>query len=93
MPEIEIRFASPDEYERLRTIRDKYGVTWRGMLIHGATRLEGRDVPSPLVHFPREACTPSLDERPSRPDRDAAGTGADSGGSADDEREAALEQP
>jgi hypothetical protein len=41
MPEIEIRFASDREYERLRHIRDKYGVQWRGMLIQGAKRLEG----------------------------------------------------
>ena len=50
MPEIEIQFASPEEYELLRTIRDKYGVLWRGMLIQGATRLGG-------VHFSR-ALTP-----------------------------------
>ena len=42
MPEIEIRFASDREYERLRHIRQKYGVQWRGMLIQGAKRLEGR---------------------------------------------------
>lgn len=41
MPEIEIRFASDREYERLRHIRNKYGVQWRGMLIQGAKRLEG----------------------------------------------------
>ena len=41
MPEIEIRFANDREYERLRRIRDKYGVQWRGMLIQGAKRLEG----------------------------------------------------
>ena len=44
MPEIEIRFASRDEYERLRAIKDKYGVTWRGMLIQGAERLEAGQV-------------------------------------------------
>jgi hypothetical protein len=45
MPEIEIQFASEAEYERLRTIRDTYGVTWRGMLLFGAQRLEGRVLP------------------------------------------------
>jgi predicted HTH transcriptional regulator len=45
MPEIEIQFASDAEYERLRAIRDKYGVTWRGMLLFGAQRLEGRVLP------------------------------------------------
>jgi hypothetical protein len=44
MPEVEIRFASDREYERLRQIRDKYGVQWRGMLIQGAHHLEGRRV-------------------------------------------------
>jgi hypothetical protein len=48
MPEIEIQFASPEEYELLRTIRDKYGVLWRGMLIQGATRLEGACLPRAL---------------------------------------------
>ena len=93
MPEIEIRFISRDEYERLRTIRDKYGVTWRGMLIHGATRLEGRDVPGPLAHFSRNGCTPSLDDRPSRPDCDTDGTSTDGGERPDHEHEEAPEQP
>jgi hypothetical protein len=44
MPEIEIRFRNETEYHRLRTIRDKYGVQWRGMLIQGAKRLEGREI-------------------------------------------------
>jgi hypothetical protein len=49
MPEIEIQFASPEEYELLRTIRDKYGVLWRGMLIQGAMRLEGAHLPRALA--------------------------------------------
>jgi hypothetical protein len=93
MPEIEIRFISRDEYERLRTIRDKYGVTWRGMLIHGATRLEGRDVPDQLAHFSRDACPSSLDERTSRPDRHPAETSTIGGDSPDHEHEEAPEQP
>jgi len=44
MPEIEIRFRTEAEYRRLRSIRDKYGVQWRGMLIQGARRLEGREL-------------------------------------------------
>jgi hypothetical protein len=60
MPEIEIQFASPEEYELLRTIRDKYGVLWRGMLIQGATRLEGAYLPrglSPLHERETESRT------------------------------------
>lgn len=35
------RVKLPDEqYDRLETIRDKHGVSWRGMLIAGAKRLE-----------------------------------------------------
>ena len=54
MPEIEIRFASDREYERLRHIRDKYGVQWRGMLILGARRLEGRRHTRALSRTSRE---------------------------------------
>ncbi|WP_318571182.1 hypothetical protein [Salinigranum marinum] len=60
MPEIEIQFASPEEYELLRTIRDKYGVLWRGMLIQGATQLEGARLPRALSpHHERstDSCT------------------------------------
>jgi hypothetical protein len=49
MPEIEIQFRSEAEYRRLRAIRDKYGVQWRGMLIQGAKRLEGRELRFALV--------------------------------------------
>lgn len=54
MPEIEIQFRSETEYRRLRAIRDKYGVQWRGMLIQGAKRLEGRDLRFALVSDDRE---------------------------------------
>ena len=54
MPEIEIRFASDREYERLRHIREKYGVQWRGMLILGARRLEDRRHTRALSRSSRE---------------------------------------
>ena len=54
MPEVEIRFANDREYERLRHIRDKYGVQWRGMLILGARRLEDRRHRRALSRFSRE---------------------------------------
>jgi len=54
MPEIEIRFASDREYERLRHIREKYGVQWRGMLIQGAKRLEGHRHTEALSRISRE---------------------------------------
>jgi hypothetical protein len=81
MPEIEIQFRSDAEYRRLREIRDKYGVQWRGMLIQGAKRLEGRDLrfalskegpqtAQQLVQEPGEA--PDCDaQSPSQPDTSA----------------------
>jgi hypothetical protein len=65
MPEIEIQFASPEEYELLRTIRDKYGVLWRGMLIQGATRLEGAGLPPALSpHDERVTGSRTIERQP-----------------------------
>ncbi|AXG08487.1 hypothetical protein [Haloplanus rubicundus] len=61
MPEIEICFGSEREYERLRDIRDKYGVQWRGMLIQGAKQLKG-------LHHPGLARDPSKRSFLDRPD-------------------------
>jgi len=64
MPEIEICFGSEREYERLRDIRDKYGVQWRGMLIQGAKQLKGLHHPT-LAQDPSKR--PSLSDCPERP--------------------------
>jgi hypothetical protein len=64
MPEIEICFGSEGEYERLRDIRDKYGVQWRGMLIQGAKQLKGLHHPG-LARDPSKR--PSLSGCPKRP--------------------------
>lgn len=64
MPEIEICFGSEGEYERLRDIRDKYGVQWRGMLIQGAKQLKGLHHPA-LIRDPSKR--PSLSGCPKRP--------------------------
>jgi hypothetical protein len=65
MPEIEIRFASDREYERLRHIRNKYGVQWRGMLILGARRLEDRRHAMALSRSSQERnVSPGCTERP-----------------------------
>ena len=69
MPEIEIQFRSEAEYRRLRAIRDKYGVQWRGMLIQGAKRIEGRD-----LRFALTPDDPDRERRQSEPD------GTDRGG-------------
>lgn len=59
MLEIEICFANDREYERLRHIREKYGVQWRGMLIQGAKRLEGHRRTTAAPWIPRERDVPS----------------------------------
>jgi len=63
MPEIEICFGSQSEYERLRDIRDKYGVQWRGMLIQGAKQLKSLHHPT-LAQDPSKR--PSLSDCPER---------------------------
>lgn len=44
MKEVDIHFPSEEEHNRLRAIRDKHGVTWRGMVIQGAKELVGSDL-------------------------------------------------
>jgi hypothetical protein len=77
MTEIEIQFRSEAEYRRLRAIRDKYGVQWRGMLIQGAKRLEGREL--------RFALTPD------DPERERRQSGADSTDSSEQPVESAID--
>ena len=64
MPEIEICFGSEGEYERLRDIRDKYGVQWRGMLIQGAKQLKARHHPALVQDRSKR---PSRSDCPERP--------------------------
>ncbi|MES3160521.1 MAG: hypothetical protein PPP55_03005 [Halorubrum sp.] len=69
MPEIEIQFRSEAEYRRLRAIRDKYGVQWRGMLIQGAERLEGRELRFALAPDDQDRDRPSEVDIADRSDR------------------------
>lgn len=71
MPEIEIQFRSDAEYRRLREIRDKYGVQWRGMLIQGAKRLEGRDIRFALSEERPQSAQQLVQEPVEAPDGDA----------------------
>ena len=68
MPEIEICFANDREYERLRHIRDKYGVQWRGKLLQGAKRLEGQRRADAAPWLPRERDGPCARLGPSTAD-------------------------
>jgi hypothetical protein len=40
MKSTRVNFPSEAQYAQLDAIRDKYGLTWRGLLIRGAERLE-----------------------------------------------------
>lgn len=44
MRKVEIRYAGDEEHRRLWTIRGRYGVTWRWMLIEGAKFLKEQDL-------------------------------------------------
>ena len=40
---ISIKVEDDDQYEHLQEIREKYGVTWKGLLVQGTFHLEGQD--------------------------------------------------
>lgn len=40
---INIEVPDEDQYERLSRVKNEYGLTWRGMLIHAADDLETPD--------------------------------------------------
>lgn len=44
MPAAEIKYGGDEEYRRLWSIRDRYGVTWRGMLLEGAKFIQEHDL-------------------------------------------------
>ena len=84
MPEVEIRFVSDWEYERLRHIREKYGVQWRGMLIQGAKRLEGHRHTKALSRTSRERnVSPDCTGRPTENDNANADVDVDRGRSSE----------
>ena len=64
MPEAEVRFASREEYEFLREVRDRHGVMWRGMLLQGARQVEGYDLRKALLQLDPVFHEPKLDSRP-----------------------------
>jgi hypothetical protein len=40
---ISIQVESDEQYERFQQVREKYGVTWKGLLIQGTFHLEEQD--------------------------------------------------
>ena len=40
---ISIQVEDDEQYERLQQVRTKYGLTWKGLLIQGARRVEEDD--------------------------------------------------
>lgn len=43
MTNIHIEVPDEEQYERLRDVKNKYGLTWRGMLVHAADDLDTPD--------------------------------------------------
>jgi hypothetical protein len=37
------KFTDEEQHERLKEIKDKHGLTWKGLLLQGARRMEGED--------------------------------------------------
>ena len=40
---ISVQIEDDEQYERLQQVRAKYGLTWKGLLIQGARRVEEDD--------------------------------------------------
>jgi len=51
MPEIQVDWYSKDEADRLRDLRDRHGMVWRGVLLEGAKHAESIDLLKALVEL------------------------------------------
>ena len=41
---VSIEVEDDEQYERLQEIRERYGVTWKGLLMQGVLHLENQDL-------------------------------------------------
>lgn len=41
---IYVEMEDDEQYEELKRIKKKHGLTWKGLLLQGARRMEGNDV-------------------------------------------------
>ena len=57
MPEIQIAWHSREEYERLRELRDRHGLLWRGVLLEGAKNAESLDLVQALFELNPDLAT------------------------------------
>jgi hypothetical protein len=51
MPEIQVDWHSQQEAERLRDLRDRHGMVWRGVLLEGAKHAESLDLLKALTEL------------------------------------------
>jgi hypothetical protein len=51
MPEIQVDWYSREEADRLRDLRDRHGMVWRGVLLEGAKHAESIDLLKALVEL------------------------------------------
>ena len=41
---VSIAIEDDEQYDRLQEVRERYGVTWKGLLMQGVLHLESQDV-------------------------------------------------
>ncbi|WP_254824929.1 hypothetical protein [Haloglomus halophilum] len=58
MPEIQVDWHSQEEADRLRNLRDRHGMVWRGVLLEGAKHAESIDLFKALLELHPELATP-----------------------------------
>ncbi|QLC35656.1 hypothetical protein EFA46_015460 (plasmid) [Halarchaeum sp. CBA1220] len=57
MPEIQVDWHSQEEADRLRDLRDRHGLVWRGVLLEGAKHVESIDLFKALLELHPELAT------------------------------------
>jgi len=60
MHEIQIDWHSREEYERLRDLRDRHGLLWRGVLLEGAKNAESLDLLQALFELNPELANQNI---------------------------------
>ncbi|MDS0261986.1 hypothetical protein NDI56_21495 [Haloarcula sp. S1CR25-12] len=82
MPEVQIDWHSAEEYERIRDLRERHGLLWRGVLLTGAKDAASTDLVQAIL---RAHTNPSSSASPvSTLDRTAECSSNDQGFSAND---------
>ena len=82
MPEVQIDWHSAEEYERIRDLRERHGLLWRGVLLAGAKDAASTDLVQAIL---RAHTSPSSYAKPvTALDRTPESSSSEQGFSADD---------